>query len=148
MQQSRAEKHQDERTTTVLLKHTTPDGQSHFDWLLEQPNDPGEHRMIAFRCAQDPLPICPPDTGKSAWSGERLPDHRAHYIRYQGPISDGRGNVRRVWSHPCRLTHIDDDRIEGAVFTPAKTLVFALQREHGGAWKLTFFPPSVRPDFG
>lgn len=148
MQQSRAEKHAPERTTTVLPEHTTTDGQTHFDWLIERPNDPAEHRMITFRCAHDPLTISTPDTGENAWAGERLPDHRTHYIRYEGPISGNRGNVRRIWSHPCRITHIDDNRIEGTVLTPAKTLVFTLKRQHGQTWKLTISASQADPDFG
>jgi hypothetical protein len=82
------------RTTTVLLEHTLPDGSAHFDWLIERPDDPREHRTIAFRCATDPL-------ADPAWTGDRLPDHRAHYLRYEGPVPGGRGSVRRCWSHPC-----------------------------------------------
>lgn len=83
-------------TRTVLLEHTTPDGGVHLDWLIERPGIDAEHRLIAFRCTDDP-------TTRSAWVGERLPDHRARYLEYEGPISGNRGSVRRVWSKPCVL---------------------------------------------
>ena len=31
---------------------------------------------------------------------ERLPDHRRHYLDYEGPVSGNRGHVRRVASGP------------------------------------------------
>ena len=84
------------RTTMVLLEHTLPDGAAHLDWLIERPDDPREHRMLSFRCETDPL-------GDAGWTGDRMADHRAHYLRYEGPVSGGRGTVRRIWSRPCRV---------------------------------------------
>ena len=92
------------RTATVLLEHTLPDGSAHLDWLIERPADPAEHRMITFRCDSDPMDHAP-------WAGERLPDHRAHYIRYEGPVSGNRGRVRRLWSHPCTLHAAEAHRL-------------------------------------
>ena len=92
------------RTTMVLLEHTLPDGSAHCDWLIERPDDPREHRMLSFRCETDPLT----DPG---WTGERMPDHRAHYLRYEGPVSGGRGVVRRIWSHPCRVLIDHPERV-------------------------------------
>ena len=38
-----------------------------------------------------------------AWTGTRLPDHRAHYLDYEGPVLGNRGEVRRLWRCMCRL---------------------------------------------
>ena len=88
-------------TTAVLLEHTLPDSSLHFDWLIERPHGPTgvapEHRMITFRCTIDPL------DPEAEWIGQRLPDHRAHYIEYEGLVSGGRGAVRRLWRTPCWL---------------------------------------------
>jgi hypothetical protein len=89
---------------SVLLEHTTADGSVHLDWLIEQPGLPVEHRLIAFRCSTDPA-------GGPPWTGERLPDHRAFYLEYEGPISGGRGVVRRRWSRVCRGFEVAPARI-------------------------------------
>lgn len=95
---------EDPESRSVLLEHTTADGCVHFDWLIERPGLVVEHRLIAFRCSTDPADGPP-------WDGERLPDHRADYLEYQGPISGGRGVVRRLWSRSCRGLEIAPDRI-------------------------------------
>lgn len=89
---------------SVLLEHATADGSVHLDWLIERPGLADEHRLIAFRCSTDPAPGPP-------WIGERLPDHRAVYLEYEGPISGGRGVVRRLWSRSCRGLEIAPARI-------------------------------------
>lgn len=77
---------------TVVLRHETK-RDAHFDWLLEDPRAEAESGKLAtFRAATPP----------ATWSVrhplivERLADHRRVYLHYQGPISDGRGWVRRV----------------------------------------------------
>ena len=87
----------------MLLVHTLPDGSSHLDWLIERPHtptpsepEPPKHRMLTFRCQTDPLVA---DSG--TWVGLQLPDHRAHYIDYEGPVSGNRGHVARLWCRPC-----------------------------------------------
>lgn len=32
-----------------------------------------------------------------------MPDHRSVYLDYEGPVSGGRGTVRRLWRLACRL---------------------------------------------
>ncbi|MBZ0173392.1 MAG: hypothetical protein K8E66_13495, partial [Phycisphaerales bacterium] len=89
---------------TVLLEHTTPDSGVHLDWLIERPGSKPEHPLIAFRCAHDPLSRAP-------WTGERIADHRALYLDYEGSISGGRGSVRRLWSWPCAVLIETSERI-------------------------------------
>ncbi len=69
----------------AVLRHLTPSGYprpDHWDLLLEQPQG-------LWTWA---LPI-PPEQGTA--QAERLPDHRAVYLEYEGPISGGRGTVSR-----------------------------------------------------
>lgn len=42
-----------------------------------------------------------------------LLDHRRHYLDYEGPISDGRGDVRRLDEGTCEI-HAESD--EGLLF--------------------------------
>jgi len=128
------------RTRSVLLEHATPDGGSHLDWMIERPgagDDPDEHRLITFRCRADPLahaadarPTRPP------WTGDRLPDHRAVYLDYEGPISGDRGSVRRLWSTACEVLEETDHRLRIKIRHPTSTreLGLDLSRRPSGAW--------------
>lgn len=83
---------------TVLLRHDEPGGGHHYDWMIENPApDPanaeaGGASLVTWRV----------DFPSRQW-GERgtmdltpLKPHRRAYLTYEGPISRGRGSVRRV----------------------------------------------------
>lgn len=76
---------------TAVLLHTLPSGESHFDWLIDQPAAEYEHRLLSWRCAQNPA-------GGLDFRGELLPDHRAVYLDFEGSISGNRGYVQRIAS--------------------------------------------------
>jgi len=80
---------------TVLLRHDLPDGSHHFDWLLELDDDESGP-LTTFRL---PAPVHELAVGGRV-SAERIADHRRRYLEYEGPISGGRGAVRRV-QHGC-----------------------------------------------
>ncbi len=75
---------------TAILLHRTREG-SHYDWLLSSPGDP----LGPLWTARIALP-------PGAWAAarllpvQRLPDHRRVYLEYQGPLSQGRGEVLRI----------------------------------------------------
>ena len=82
--------------STVLL-HTLPNGESHFDWLIDQPTISCEHRLLSWRCELNPSAIDHPAKAPLLhFTGEQLPDHRAIYLEYEGPISGNRGHVQRI----------------------------------------------------
>jgi hypothetical protein len=68
----------------VVLRH---EGilEPHFDLMIE-PNS--QAQLWTWRCAAWPLTV-----GAVL---ERLPDHRREFLDYEGPLSGGRGTVRRV----------------------------------------------------
>ena len=68
----------------VILTHNYPF--PHWDFMLEQGDS---LRTWRLRLA--------PDTGRQIIA-EPLADHRRHYLDYEGPLSGGRGEVRR-WDH-------------------------------------------------
>ena len=70
----------------VVLRHECPPEYrpSHWDLMLE-------HEGVLRTWA---VPIWP--IGPEPVSAEALPDHRLDYLTYEGPISGGRGEVRRV----------------------------------------------------
>ncbi len=141
---------------SVLLEHTLPDGSSHFDWLIDRPHNPSptdpnrgnpEHRMITFRCTIDPF-----DCETHPWTGTRLPDHRARYIDYEGPISGDRGRVRRLWRTPCVLVEESPSRIRALMHDPRAAQSVAREitltvpiDESDECWELTISSPPGAP---
>ena len=76
---------------TVQLLHELPDGSAHVDWMLA--TDPqGERPLITFRL---PGRVDELEAGQ-AMEAQRIADHRPAYLTYQGPVSGGRGTVRRL----------------------------------------------------
>jgi len=75
----------------VILRHEGIE-HPHFDLMFE--TAPGS-KLATWRGdvwpIETPTPI------------ERLPDHRADYLTYEGPVSNNRGHVRRVASGTCVL---------------------------------------------
>lgn len=82
----------------MVLRHTLPDGSSHFDWLIDRPGAP---RVPTFRCDASPA-------SAEAFDADRLPDHRRIYLEYEGPISGDRGRVDRVASGRVLEAALDD----------------------------------------
>ena len=78
-------------TRYVILRHDGID-HPHFDLMFE--TAPGS-QLATWR--SDVWPITRPTPV------ERLPDHRAAYLDYEGPVSNNRGRVSRVESGLCRL---------------------------------------------
>jgi hypothetical protein len=88
----------------ALLKHTTPDGAFHYDWLME-PSGVPEAALITFRVFERP-----DDAGVDRLAAQRLADHRRVYLEYEGPLTGGRGSVERVGEGTCEVI------VDGAVF--------------------------------
>ncbi len=68
----------------VVLRHIGF-GEPHFDLMLEVSTDADLKTWRVYEW---------PPTEETRF--EVLPDHRRRYLMYEGPISDGRGEVRRV----------------------------------------------------
>lgn len=121
----------------AVLRHDLPDqlGGPHFDWLIERPdapgspNDPETHSLITFR-----VQVRPDDPGVARFEGERLPDHRRLYLAYEGPISGGRGRVRRVMQTLALLHVATEERIE-LVIEAAEGLRTLRGRACGARWE-------------
>jgi len=77
--------------STVLLHHELPGGAEHVDWMIATDE---EHRepLISFRLARRLDDLASGDS----LDAERTPDHRPAYLTYEGPVSGGRGTVRRL----------------------------------------------------
>lgn len=73
------------RPLRYAVLHHTGHGEPHFDVMVERaPGGP----LRTWR-----VPRWPTEPG-DPWTP--LPDHRRVYLDYEGPVSEGRGEVRRV----------------------------------------------------
>jgi hypothetical protein len=83
----------------VVLHHTGIEN-PHFDLMVEM--QPGLE-LATWRVAHWPPK---PDDGFIA-----LPDHRRDYLEYEGPVSNDRGEVKRIAGGMCQLS-TDKDSLE------------------------------------
>jgi hypothetical protein len=107
----------------VILEHDHP--QLHWDFMLET----GEV-LRTWRLAAPPV-------AEGAVAAEPIFDHRLAYLDYEGPISGGRGTVKR-WDRgtfSCQVEEADrmvlqleGTRLRGRV---------VLARNENGTWSLT-----------
>lgn len=86
----------------VLLWHEVPESfgrDSHWDLMIEQPDVAEEHRLATWAIKALPKAWAEPlqieNDSANLIEAIRLPDHRARYLDYEGPISGDRGQVSR-----------------------------------------------------
>jgi len=87
------------RVRYVILRHTGVE-REHYDLMVALP---GEERLVTWRVFSEP----------GSWAehpptAERIADHRWAYLKYEGEISGGRGNVRQVAEGSGALTVFGD----------------------------------------
>lgn len=112
----------------VLLAHDWPT--PHLDLLLER-----DGVLKAWRLPADFDP-------RTSATAEAVADHRVHYLDYEGPVSDGRGDVARRDAGGLTWELVEDGR---AVVALAGARLFGrweLLRLEGTRWA---FHPSGEP---
>src|SRR4051812_12148220 len=107
----------------VLLRHECPpeaDKPSHWDFMLER-----DGALLTWSLLNLPDAWTRKADERSPSTSEtpatRLPDHRLAYLDYEGPISGGRGVVRRV-AHG-RYTLLSEDETHLDVELVGKALI-------------------------
>ena len=116
----------------VVLRHETAESDSrpsHWD-LMHEPLDGGLLWTWAFAAE--------PGAEQQA-TAERLANHRTAYLDFEGPISGGRGHVRRVMEGEFRFLRADSDRVELDVASgrlPRQVRMLCQQSDQ--RWKVTF----------
>ncbi len=113
----------------VILLHQTPRGSprpTHWDFLLECQSNCRTWALAA-----------PPS--ERIWiPAQALPDHRLHYLTYEGDVSGGRGHVRRWdageygWREETAdqvCVWLEGTRLSGQA---------VLQRDRRGEWQFRF----------
>lgn len=95
---------------TAVLEHTTHQG-VHHDWLIENPSlaNPQAPDARLWTARVGPPPSIWGDIRR--FEVEVIAPHRRDYLHDQGPISGGRGRVRRVAEGVCVVRLWSDDRI-------------------------------------
>ncbi len=106
----------------VILEHDHPE--LHWDLMLER-----GAALRTWRLAR------PPVTPGARIAAVALPDHRPHYLDYEGPVSGGRGTVKR-WDTGDYAIDAEDGaalrvRLRGARVNGAARLV-----REGDAWAM------------
>jgi hypothetical protein len=92
-----------EHRPTVQILHKVPDGSAHVDWLLARDAE-GRELLITFRLPRRVDELRPGE----AMDALRIADHRPAYLDYEGPISGGRGTVKRLRAGTVNEIERDD----------------------------------------
>lgn len=104
----------------VLLEHRW-DG-VHWDFMLERGEVLRTWAVDAPIVAGEEVPA------------RSLPDHRAAYLDYEGPVSGGRGTVKREAAGTYHVIAWADDRVAVRLDGPQLRGEVMLVRTGGGAW--------------
>lgn len=117
---------------TVLLRHDTPDGQSHYDWMIERGGF-----LMTFRVLERI------DRPTARFEAMPLADHRREYLEYEGPVAGGRGTVTRVAAGTLEILQDESDRlrVRGTLGDAAGAFQGRAGRE--GRWEFTFTPEKL-----
>jgi predicted esterase len=114
-------------TRYVILLHEGYGG-DHLDLMVQQGS------MLVTWQIDQPTPQGP---FPAVMQARRIQDHRLEYLDYQGPVSGGRGVVRRVDEGQCDVRQVQDDfwQVEfgGKLLSGAWSL---RRQEDGRTWVL------------
>ncbi|MCX6997812.1 MAG: DUF1353 domain-containing protein [Kiritimatiellaeota bacterium] len=112
----------------ALLRHAGH-GPTHFDLLLEQ-----DTALATWQFDASPTDFAPGQELR----GVRLSDHRRLYLDYEGPVSNGRGQVTRLDGGTCVLREPRPDHLELMLHGRSWQGRFRLERDAAGdGWSLT-----------
>lgn len=109
----------------VVLEHRQRDG-VHWDLMLETAGVLATWQVSAPPEQWGPDPIlC-----------ERIFDHRLQYLTYEGPVSGGRGQVRRVEQGMFEVMRESDSRWDVRLIGQVLQGPVGLARIDGDTWRL------------
>jgi len=110
----------------VVQEHTTAEG-VHWDLMLEH-----EAALITFRLAESPEAAL-----QHAIPAQRIFDHPAKFLTYEGPVQNGAGRVKIVDSgtfrHGARAKDVWTVSMEGRILKGD----FTLKRTAEDVWRFT-----------
>ncbi len=126
---------------SVQLRHETPDEPTHIDWMIAStPVDAFDAvgPLVTFRAPDrlDALAAAGDHAGL-----ERIADHRPRYLDYEGPLSDDRGVVTRVWRGRLLVDACDATGVRGVLRStddPAASTLTVHLRGDASGWRCDF----------
>lgn len=99
-----------------------------------------EGRLLTWNLDALPDPwaeaIGEPPGGGSSVAAAAIADHRLAYLEYEGPISGGRGTVRRIDAGTCVMMHFAADHYKGAITGDRLRGTILLERIEAAVWRL------------
>lgn len=120
----------------VLLRHDCPadyrDG-PHWDLMLEQGQALRTWSLLELPAAWQA------SEGAISVEADKLPDHRLAYLDYEGPVSKGRGEVRRI-AHGEFEIEVDEPQILQVRATGGLAGSWQLNCVEGDRWRLKTLP--------
>ena len=108
----------------VILHHSVGEGE-HWDLMLENSDV-----LLTWRLLRQPV-----DRSVLPLPAKRIGDHRTHYLTYEGSISGGRGDVRRVDAGTVEFQELTPTRCAFALRGGRLAGNMLLERS-GEAWTL------------
>lgn len=118
---------------TVLLEHTLPSGERHFDWLIERPGKP-DALLVSFRVAV--RVDCVGGAGREPLEAVRMKDHRRLYLEYEGALTGGRGDVLRVGEGEVLRLEESGERVRVKVrWRGGGAAAWEIRRVDGELWR-------------
>ncbi|MFQ5415103.1 MAG: DNA polymerase ligase N-terminal domain-containing protein [Phycisphaerae bacterium] len=109
----------------VILHHRVARG-DHWDLMLER-----DGALMTWRLPREPV-----GAGSLPMPARRIGDHRLAYLTYEGPLSRGRGDVRRIDAGTLNITNCTTDRIEFTLSEGRLAAPLLLLHQHGDVWHL------------
>lgn len=117
----------------MLLRHKLPDGSWHFDWLIDRGS---ALPLVSFRVLERvDIPTI------TEFFADRIGDHRREYLQYEGPVSDGRGNVQRMASGIVESLSEDPDHFQITVSFGTSRRSWTGTRIDAGRWRFEVSGP-------
>jgi hypothetical protein len=110
---------------SFVILHHQGHGDEHWDLMLER-----EGRLLTWQLPREPW-----GPRGSPVAARKIGDHRLAYLNYEGPISGGRGTVRRVDRGPLIWISQAADRFEFTIQGMRLAGSFRLEQGEGG-WEL------------
>ncbi len=107
----------------VILTHDHPE--LHWDLMLEHGG-----ALRTWRLAQ------PPSAPHERIAAVALPDHRPHYLDYEGPVGGGRGTVQRWDGGTYAIESADEAALQVRLHGKRVAGLARLVRQEGDAWLL------------
>ncbi len=111
-------------TGRFVILHHVGYGRPHWDFMLEQ-----DASLATWKVYHDLLEV-----GQEEWELLRIGDHRAAYLKYEGALSGGRGEVRRVCGGSYALCERNSQAWTIRLTSAALVGEFELRRIEGERW--------------